>query len=54
MMKLLQRFLRAEDGATAIEYGLITALLIVTIIGAVQMLGTQVVNLLWNNIAAAL
>lgn len=35
-------FLSSEDGATAIEYALITALIAVVIIGSVSLLGTQV------------
>lgn len=34
-------FLRAESGATAIEYGLIAAGIAVVIIGAVQAVGTS-------------
>jgi len=35
------RFLRDESGATAIEYGLIVALIAVVIIGAVTTLGSN-------------
>lgn len=35
------RFLRDESGATAIEYGLIAALIAVVIISAVQAVGTS-------------
>ena len=41
MTKLISAFLRNESGATAIEYGLIAALIAVVIIGAVQVVGTQ-------------
>ena len=41
MMKLFARFLKNEDGATAIEYGLIAALVGVAIITAVTTLGTK-------------
>ena len=41
MTKLLSRFVRDESGATAIEYGLIVALIAVVIIGAVTTLGTN-------------
>lgn len=34
-----RRFLRDEEGVTAIEYGLIAALIAVVIIGAVQAVG---------------
>ena len=41
MLNLLHRFARDEGGATAIEYGLIVALIAVVIIGAVTALGTN-------------
>jgi pilus assembly protein Flp/PilA len=37
---LLTRFVNDESGATAIKYGLIAALIVVMIIGAVRTLGT--------------
>jgi pilus assembly protein Flp/PilA len=39
-MKTIARFLSNEDGATAIEYGLIAALIAVVVIGAVTAVGT--------------
>lgn len=42
MKNLISRFVRDEDGATAIEYGLIAALIAVAIIAAVQAVGTSV------------
>jgi pilus assembly protein Flp/PilA len=36
-----KRFVRDEDGVTAIEYGLIAALIAVVIIGAVTTVGTE-------------
>ena len=44
-MKTLARFLKAEEGATAIEYGLIAALISVAAIGAMTALGTQLSTL---------
>jgi pilus assembly protein Flp/PilA len=41
MKSLLSRFARDDSGATAIEYGLIVALIAVVIIGAVTVLGTN-------------
>jgi pilus assembly protein Flp/PilA len=41
MSHLLSRFVRDESGATAIEYGLIAALIAVVIIGALQAVGTK-------------
>jgi pilus assembly protein Flp/PilA len=39
LMNKVGNFLREEDGVTAIEYGLIAALIAVVIIGALQLLG---------------
>ena len=40
-MKFFSKLLRDEAGATAIEYGLIAALIAVAAIGAMSALGTQ-------------
>ena len=40
-MNIFARFAQDESGATAIEYGLIAALISVVIIGAVSALGTN-------------
>ena len=39
---MLKRFVQEESGATAIEYGLIAALIAVVIIAALTVLGQQV------------
>jgi pilus assembly protein Flp/PilA len=44
MFNLLHRLARDEGGATAIEYGLIVALIAVVIIAAVATLGGHLVN----------
>jgi pilus assembly protein Flp/PilA len=41
MNSLFARFVRDESGATAIEYGLIAALIAVVIISAVTAVGTS-------------
>lgn len=41
-MKKLLQFLREEEGVTAIEYGLIAALIAVVIIAGVTLTGTNV------------
>jgi pilus assembly protein Flp/PilA len=41
MKKLIKRFLREEDGVTAIEYGLIAGLIAVVIIVAVGLVGSS-------------
>ena len=43
MIQGVQHFLNDEEGVTAIEYGLIAALIAVTIIGTVRILGTDLV-----------
>ena len=40
-MQMLKKFLQDESGATAIEYGLIAALISVVIITAVTTVGTK-------------
>ena len=44
-MKTMTRFIKDEEGATAIEYGLIAALISVAAIGAMTALGTQLSTL---------
>ncbi len=43
-MQFIKNLVRDEAGATAIEYGLIAALIAVAAIGAMQGLGTQLSN----------
>ena len=45
MSNMISRFLKNESGATAIEYGLIAALIAVGIIVAAQALGTSLSDL---------
>ena len=40
-MKFMNKLLRNEDGATAIEYGLIAALIAIAAIGAMGALGDE-------------
>jgi pilus assembly protein Flp/PilA len=42
MSNLIAKFARDESGATAIEYGLIAALIAVAAVGAMSNLGTQI------------
>ena len=48
-MTLMKNFFKNEDGATAIEYGLIAALIAVVIIAAVRGIGTSL-NTTFENI----
>jgi pilus assembly protein Flp/PilA len=41
MLSIVKNFCRHDGGATAIEYGLIAALIAVVIIGAVTAVGTN-------------
>jgi pilus assembly protein Flp/PilA len=54
MKKTITRFIKRlssdEKGATAIEYGLIAALIAVVIIGAVSLVGSDLGNT-FNNVA---
>lgn len=52
-MNLIKKFIRDEDGVTAIEYGLIAALIAVVIIGATTVVGTSVCAT-FNSVATAL
>lgn len=53
MMKLIDRFLRDESAATAIEYGLIAALIAVVIIVGLTTVGTKL-NTKFASIATTL
>ena len=52
-MSILRAFLRNEDGATAIEYGLIAAGISVVIVVAVQAVGTNL-NTTFTSVSTAL
>lgn len=53
LMNNMKSFMQDEEGVTAIEYGLIAALIAVVIIGAVRLVGTSL-DTLFRDIAAAL
>ena len=53
MQKYITRFLKDESGVTAIEYGLIAALIAIVIIGAVTVVGSKLCAT-FNTIATAL
>jgi pilus assembly protein Flp/PilA len=50
----IRRFLRAQDGATAIEYALIAAGISIAIAGAVTTIGSTVKTDLYGKLAALL
>lgn len=53
MKAIFKRFRKNEDGATAIEYGLIAALIAVVIITATGLLGTNI-STKFNEVANAI
>jgi pilus assembly protein Flp/PilA len=53
MQKNIQRFMKNESGATAIEYGLIAAGIAVAIIAVVQGVGTNL-NTTFTSVQTAL
>lgn len=52
-MRTIKRFLSNESGATAIEYGLIAALIAVVIITAITTVGTNLTGT-FNTVATSL
>lgn len=48
IMQYMKQFLNDEEGVTAIEYGLIAALIAVVIIGAVQLVGGNLTTVFTN------
>lgn len=53
MVEFIKGFMREEEGVTAIEYGLIAALIAVAIIVAVGLIGTNL-NVIFTYIAGKL
>ncbi len=53
MQKILKSFAKDESGATAIEYGLLAALIALAIIAGATALGTEI-GALFNRVAAQL
>ena len=53
MNNLVSRFMNDESGVTAIEYGLIAALIAVVIIAAVSLVGTNLTHT-FSTVAASL
>ena len=49
MVKFLRKLGRDTRGATAVEYGLILALVFLTMVGGVQTFGTELIAM-WTNI----
>lgn len=50
-MECIFRFIKEDDGVTAVEYGLIIGLIAIVIIGALTLIGTSL-NSVFENIAS--
>jgi pilus assembly protein Flp/PilA len=50
MIHLLCLLAKSRRGATAVEYGLIVALIVITMVGALQMAATTTTEM-WNNVS---
>jgi pilus assembly protein Flp/PilA len=53
LLTKIKNFVREEEGASAVEYGLLVALIAVAIIGAVTLLGTNLSNM-FSNVATTI
>lgn len=53
VMSTIRKLAKRDDGVTAIEYGLIAALIALVIVGAVTLVGTDLIAD-FNQVAAAL
>ncbi|HMO76407.1 MAG TPA: Flp family type IVb pilin [Sphingopyxis sp.] len=52
MTRNIMRLLRSTRAATAVEYGLILALVFLAAMGAISSVGTSTIGM-WNNVSAA-
>jgi pilus assembly protein Flp/PilA len=52
-LKQIKRFLRQEDGPTAVEYAVMLALIVIVCIGAIKSVGTNA-KATFTNIAGSL
>ncbi len=53
LLTKVKNFIRDEEGASAVEYGLLVALIAVAIIAAVTLLGTSL-STLFSNVAGTI
>ena len=53
MLEMLKKFVQDEEGVTAIEYGLIAALIAVVIVGSVALIGDNL-DAVFSDIATCL
>jgi pilus assembly protein Flp/PilA len=50
MWKQLGKLSRDQRGATAVEYGLILALIFLAVVGAISLLATKTIDM-WNHVS---
>jgi pilus assembly protein Flp/PilA len=50
MFHTIQRVVRSEDGATAVEYGLIVSLIVLVMFAGLKNVGEGTVNM-WNTVS---
>lgn len=50
MIDVLKAVIRSRKGATAVEYGLICALIVLAAMGAITTFGSKAVGM-WNNVS---
>jgi pilus assembly protein Flp/PilA len=53
MLNVIRQFVKQDEGATAVEYGLMVSLIALAIIGTVTIVGTNL-NTVFTNVAASL
>ena len=53
-MRLLQRWLRLEDGQDLLEYAMLAALIAVAAVGAVTLLGDHINRVFWQAIGPSI
>ena len=51
-MEMIKRFLKEEEGVTAIEYGLIAALIAIVIIAGITSIGITLNDKYYNTVAS--
>lgn len=53
MLNVIRQFVKQDEGATAVEYGLMVSLIALAIIGTVTIVGNNL-NTVFTNVAASL
>jgi Flp pilus assembly pilin Flp len=53
-MRLLQRYLRLDDGQDLLEYAMLAALIAVAALGAVTLLGDHINRVFWQAIGPSI